>query len=417
MQGTSHLEIDLTAIDHNLAVLRRALISSGRSAKICAALKADAYGLGAVRIAKRLSIRAIDMIAVYTLDQARDLVDAAIQQPILVLMPAQGFDRSDSLYRAAQQGRIHFTIHDLHSLELVAALGERLGMALPVHVELDTGMARGGSNPETATQLVQQIADTRRLWLAGLSTQFASAGTDELMTFEQASMLADWAADLGDLVPSDCVMHLSNTSGVFRSAALHSGMVRVGAGLLGYASEHFGDPQAAELIDLAGELKPAVRWLSRIVHVQEVEAGRTVGYAAAWRATRRTRLGLVPVGYAEGYPYTLSSDLRHGAAGEMTKVGVSTANGTEYVDVIGRVSMDQIVIDLTDLDQEITIGSTVELYGNEKNAPNHVPTLAKAAGVNTYELLCRVNPKVPRVYLAVEEAKAVQRSDVAALAR
>ncbi|MEM1164881.1 MAG: alanine racemase [Planctomycetota bacterium] len=404
MAQTSHIEVDLVALDHNLAVIRRVI---GPNRRLCAVLKADAYGLGAVRVAKRLALRRVDMLAVYTLDQARDLLDASIALPILVLMPAEDFDRADSVYRAAAQGRLQLTVHDEASLRAAAELGERLGIPLAVHIELDSGMARGGRGPEEATELVRGVLGHTRLLLAGLSSHFASGASSELMTFEQAAVFAEWVESLGDLVPDECMLHIANTGGTFRSDALHATMVRVGAGLFGYAAFAFPANAEPQFADEAESLRPVVRWLSRVIHVGRVDSGRTVGYGGAWRATRPTRVGLVPVGYADGYPLSLSSDLRQGLPGRCTAVRVrfDSAQGEpswHEAQVIGRVSMDQLTIDLTDLPESVGLGAEVELFSADASAANALPALAQAAGSSVYELMCRMSPKIERRYLAVE---------------
>ncbi len=172
-------------------------------------------------------------------------------------------------------------------------------------------------------------------------------------------------------------------------------MVRVGLALFGYGPTEFADPEEFEFAEEAARLTPAVRWLSRIVQIKRIETGAPVGYGSTWRAPRPTRLGLVPVGYADGYPVALSN---------RAKVGVVTASASRaFAPVVGRVSMDQLMIDLTDLpEQEARIGSTVEVIGADPAAPNHLPTLAAQASMIAHELLLRLSARLPRQYLAVE---------------
>ncbi len=397
MTFTSRIEVDLSAVERNVAVLRRAI---GPATALCAVLKADGYGLGAVRLAKRLAIAGLEMIAVYTPDQARALVDASLpgNLPILILMPVRELERADPLYRALITGQVHLTLHDHDTFNAVADIAQALGVTVPVHVEVDTGMSRGGAAPADALTLITRAAEHPRLRLAGIFTHCAASDSDAAQTRAQAESFDRLLDAASSRIPKDCLIHQASTHGCFRSRALHRRMVRIGHGLLGYAAEDFADPHNIELLTLASELHPAVRWVSRIVQTKWIEPGTPVGYGCTWRAKRRTRLALVPVGYADGYPRQLSNKAR---------VGVELASGLRaYVPQIGTVSMDQITIDLTDLPETgLGVGSWVEIVGNDRTAPNHLPTLAKQAGTITHELLCRFGPRVPRHYIALEETR------------
>lgn len=401
MEQTSRLEIDLSAIERNVAAVRRAC-SSGRPQPVgvCAVLKADGYGLGAVRIAKRLEIAAADMIAVFTLDQARALCEANVRVPVLALMPVRTIRRTDPLYLPLSQGRLHLTVHDEAQVEALAKHADHLGTALPVHVEVNTGINRGGARPEEAERLVRRIAAHPRMTLAGVFTHFASAHKDRATTMRQHDIFSAWLERVKDCTPATCVVHESNSFGVYRSASLHRDMVRVGTALVGYCAEEYEDPETCELLERARELTPAVRWLSEVVHVSRAAAGETVGYGGTWRAARETRLALVPVGYADGYPLSLSS---RGVVAVTMDAGDGRTSVKGFCPVVGRVSMDQIVIDVTDMPAgAVKVGTAVELYGADPTAANYLPRLARAAGTITHELLCRFSPRVSRVYLAVE---------------
>jgi alanine racemase len=201
---------------------------------------------------------------------------------------------------------------------------------------------------------------------------------------------------MGPLVPQDCVIHEANTFGVFRAATYHRSMARVGLALLGYGAEEFSKPEEFAFAAEAERLRPAARWLSALVQTRTIDAGTPVGYAGTWSAQRSSRVGVVPVGYADGYPLALSN---------RAKMGVTLRSGVKaFVPVIGRVSMDQTMLDLTDLPEgEAGLGSEVEVFGNDRTAPNHLPTLAHQAGTITHELLCRLSPRLARHYIAVEQ--------------
>jgi len=405
---TSRIEVDLNAIGANVRALREVLTRAARGATIapggkqpatpgiCAVLKADAYALGAPRVAKRLGIAGVDMIAVYTPEQARALVEAAVMTPILLLMPVHDLDRSDALYRAAVRGTLHFAVHDEPTLSALATVSDRQGIVLPVHLELDTGMSRGGAHPDEAMRLLSRIRSLPRMKITGVFNHLASADGDENFTREQSEAFNRWLEQARPMLPPDVVIHEANTFATFRSTSCHRSMVRVGLALLGFAGEEFADPDHFEWSAEAATLTPAVRWVSTIVHSKWIEPGTPVGYGATWRAKRRSRIGLIPIGYADGYPLALSNQAR---------VGIETCGAPKaYVPVVGRVSMDQITVDLTDLpESQAGIGAVAEIYGNNRSALNHLPTLAKQAGTITHEMLCRMSPRLPRQYLSVEQ--------------
>lgn len=397
MEAPSRIEVDLTAVSHNVRLLREATPGTG----ICAVIKADGYGLGAARLAKRLEIEGVEMLAVSTPAVVRALADAAIRTPVLSLLPLPELARSDSLYRIASQGLLHQTVHDRDTLRAIVSDGDRLGISLPVHLEVDTGMSRGGCRPEIAMELLRLIREHHRLRLAGVFTHFASADTDADFTARQDAKFESFLEQAGDLIPPEARIHEANTFGAFRRRAYHRGMVRVGLALLGYASEEFDDPSSFELNETARKLRPVVRWESAIAQIKDIDAGERVGYVGTWTAPRKTTIGIVPVGYADGYPLALSNRSKVGLRIE----GPSGERLVTFVPVVGRVSMDQITVDLTDVGDAVARGAKVELISRDPTAPNHLPTLAHNAGTIAHELLCRLSPRLPRSYVATEDAR------------
>ncbi len=474
---TSRLELDLAAVERNLQTLRRTVnphTSHGAGAdiagqlkarghvpgphqeentrhehqavaprhdargtvNICAVVKQDGYGTGGVRLAKRLAASGVEMLAVYSLDEARQIADAVAKTPILVLMPVRQIDRHDPLYRHAAMGRIHLVVHDQGQLSSLSEMASRLGVNLPVHVQLDSGLARGGVCPADARQLVQQAAASMRVRIAGLMTHFASPCCDEQFTREQSRVFREFIESVKPMLreavaagraEGGMAVHAANSCATFRSSRYHGTMVRVGQGLLGYCSEEFAEHDADkfEFAEAARALTPAVRWTSSIAHVQSVPAGWPVGYGSTWRAPRHSKVALVPVGYADGYARALGGGYGVGWVGltarkwerpggaEIDELGAGNrttgetpGNGSViYAPVVGRVSMDQITVDVTDVPEQFAaVGAEVELFGRDKGGRNYLPTLAAAAGTITHELLCRIGPRVERVYRYPAEA-------------
>jgi alanine racemase len=387
------IEIDLGTIARNAAAIRRTV---GPSVGLCAVVKADAYGMGAVRVARALAKSDVSMLAVYSLDQARELVQAGISLPILVLSPVRSLERDDRVYWAASRGLIHLTIHDADNLKAITSIAEGLGINLPVHLDLDTGMGRGGAclndSPTGASALAARIVEHPRLRLAGVCTHWATSDTDGMHLRLQVERFERWISEMEHILPKDCTIHGSHTPGVFRGTRLHYGMVRVGIGLFGYASETFGPAERFDLGRAASDLTPSIRWATHVVHVKSVDPGWSVGYGCTWRAQRPTRLALLPVGYADGYPIALSNK---GA------VGIAMGDGrVALAPVVGRVSMDQMVVDVTDLPETlVAAGTEVELIGRHRGSPNGLAELAKAAGTIPHQLLTGLSARLPRRYV------------------
>jgi len=277
-----------------------------------------------------------------------------------------------------------------------------------VHLEIDTGMSRGGCRPDAAPELVRRINESRWLRLVGVATHFAKAKTDARFTARQLAAFDRALTRCAKLLPDDCIVHVANTCATIRARRYHKRMVRFGQAWAGLGAESLPD---GPLRRLAAGLKPIVTWRSELVQVKTIEAGTPVGYGARWTASRKTRLGLVPVGYADGYPTGLAAtdqDDRPPCA------GIEHGGAWHFGRVIGHVNMDQIVIDITGAPPDVGVGATVELIGTDPEAPNHLVALARTAGTVPHELLCRLSPRVPRIYHATERYDGASVAEAAA---
>ncbi len=402
MNETSRIRINLSAAEHNVRLVRRIV---GPQCALCPIVKADAYGLGAALVARHLVAAGANMLAVYTPQQAAELAKAAVGGPVLVLMPVREMQRADEAYRLLIQGRLHLTVHDGSHLEDLLRIAERFATIIPVHLEVDTGMSRGGCPPEEAPAVAQRISGNRWLRLAGVSTHFARSGDDARFTNRQAEEFDAVVEACGPAIPPDCVIHVANTFAILRSARFHRRMVRFGQAWVGFGAESMsaGDFRREGL-----ELRPIVSWRSQIVAVRTVRKGTTVGYGSRWTARRKSRIGLVSAGYADGYPVGAAST---DDSPKPPCVGVITgkrAYGQRFARVVGQVNMDQITIDLTDIappggdDSIVAPGTAVELIGTDPKAPNHVPNLARIAETIPHQILCSLNPRIRRTYHATE---------------
>lgn len=402
MSETSRIRINLSAVESNIRILRDVV---GPEPVICPIVKADAYGLGAAPIARHLVSAGAGMLAVYTSAQAAALARSAVGGPILVLLPVRQMQRIDEAYRLLIRGDLHLTVHDPGHLGDLGRIAERYATIIPVHLEVDTGMSRGGCGPAEAPVITQRISEHRWLRLAGISTHFARAGSDARFTNRQLSIFDAVLDTCSPAVPDDCLIHAANSVATLRHRRYHKTMVRVGQAWAGFGAEHLPDGPFRRQ---ATELRPIVTWKSNIVQIKTIERGTTVGYGSKWTARRRSRIGLVPVGYADGYPMGLgATDAEPKPA--CVRVDIEKTGGAAFVRVVGQVNMDQITIDLTDLASpgsrrgpKIGIGTEVELIGTDPRAPNHVPTLARSAGTVPHQVMCSLNPRIKRTYHATE---------------
>ena len=382
----SRLEVDLAALHRNVEAVR-ALV--GPDTVICGVVKKDAYGLGAVPVAHRMVKAGCGMVSVYAPDEAEQLIRGAVTAPILLLYPLRHLGRTDLLYRPASSAKLHLTVHDPEQLEALDAIGRTFGIRLPVHLYIDTGMSRSGLSPAEFSEALATQSDRKYLRTAGVMTHLATADNDPAFAAAQVERFDELLEQHRDAVPADATVHLANSYATLRAHRYHRAMVRPGLMLYGHGISDLAP--GGSVIDPAPQLTPVLRWISRLIHVQEYPAGSRVGYGATHTLQRPSTLGIVPVGYGDGYPLGLSN---------RSAVRVSQAERWHDAPVLGRVNMDQLAVDLTDIDadRDTLHGTEVEVYSNDPDAPNALPRLAELAGSHCYELLCRLSADLPRQY-------------------
>jgi alanine racemase len=343
--------ISLSALAHNLAIAKKHAPKS----KIMAVIKANAYGHGLIDAAHGLN--AADGFAVLRLSEAIDLREAGFNQTILLL---EGVFEAQELSIAASFG-VDTVVHCTPQIEML----ERAKLARPVavHLKMNSGMNRLGIPASQYPRVFQGLQKCKNVSQITLMTHFATADEEPGIAAQLATFQA---ATKGLQQP----ISLANSAAILRHPEAHADWVRPGIMLYG-ATPVSGTPTAAF------GLKPAMQLTSEIIAVQTLEKGDSVGYGNRFTAEKKTRVGIVACGYADGYP-------RHAPNGTPIVVcGKSTR-------LIGRVSMDMLFADLTDI-PEANIGSPVELWGEQ--VP--VDAVAEKAGTVGYELLCAVAPRVP----------------------
>ncbi len=404
MLPTSWLEISVDRLRRNALWWRRLLDRQAQPAsappRLGAVVKANAYGLGAVPVARALEQAGVDLLLVYSPAEAVELLEAGIRGRMLVFLPTRELDHP-LLRDAASRGQLQFSLDALDQLDALDALGRCLPSPIHAHLHVDTGMSRAGLQPHDAAAALELLPRRTGLRLAGIYSHFATASSNasfldqqnrRLDAFVDQHRAAIAACDDGTASASGVdgvLLHISSTYSACRHQPSLRHLVRVGLGLYGYGPELVNAP----LLSTDPPPLPVLRWVSRITHVQTWPAGATVSYERSFTLARPSRLAVVPAGYGAGYPWAL---------GNKSSVRVLDANGNSLGDapLRGQVNMDQIVIDLTDLPASIAVGSHVELISPDPAAPCSLPKLAALAASTPYELLCRLSPRLTRSYFA-----------------
>ncbi len=432
MTDTSWVEIDLAGLKHNVRTWRAMLaprsIDSPAGAglldvvqpRLCGVVKADAYGLGAKELGLALDTVGVDVLAVYSPSQADELLQHPLTKPVLMLMPVREKPQTVRLHNALVEGMLHFSVDSPDQLLVVAGFGESCGCQVPVHLALDTGMSRGGLNVEQFNQVVRHIPKLRHVRLAGVWTHFAAADCDAKTTEQQYQRFRKTLASNYRYIPADAICHAASTNASLRHSKYHMDMTRVGLGLLGYSALTVSaDDSINTHID---NLRPVMRWRSKLVHVRQYSKGASVGYNGTHRLSRDSFLGIVPVGYGDGYPLNLGNQAY---VGVLRRRDGESQPRTILAPVVGRVNMDQIIIDLTpgnhggakgskraagkakQLDSPLAqVDDVVELVSPDNTMPHSLPNLARMADSSPYEMLCRISPRVPRVYIETQQRTA-----------
>jgi len=360
-------EIDLGAVQRNLRRLRQTV---GPGVGIFGVVKADAYGHGAVPVARALE-PLCNALAVSLVEEGLELRAAGIRAPILVLGAYYNRHQDDVLAE-----RLTPVIYDRGDLDRFAAAAARRGRRAEVHVKIDTGMSRLGIAVGDLDATLARLADLPALRLAGLCTHFASADlpgpetTAEALDRFAACLRLAAAAGFQDLVN-----HAANSAATVRFSEARLDAVRPGLALYG--------AMPSETVSLPG-LEAALALRTRVMAVHDIAAGTTVSYGGLWRASRPSRVATLPIGYADGYPRHVRD--------------ASVLLGGRRIPIVGAVCMDMLMVDVTDL-PEAALAGAVTLIGRDGADVITVDDVARWAGTVSYEILCGISKRVPRVLL------------------
>jgi alanine racemase len=361
-------EIDLNALLHNLKEIRK-LTGSDRA--IMAVVKADAYGHGAVRISQTLEEAGVAALGVALVQEGIELRQGGIRLPILV-MGSILKEQIPPLFEY-QLTPVLFQDGLIPHLEKEA---EEQGVTLPVHIKIDTGMGRLGIQPGQLSSFIKEILRNKRIKIEGVMTHLSSA--DHIGSPQLSQQLTLWKKTLDELQnfqlqPSQ--IHLANSAAIASLRELDSNPVRPGLMLYGYSS--IRNPSLS--------LEPVLAFKTRIVHLKTVPAGTPVSYGGTFVTSRQSVIATLAVGYADGYWRALSN------------CGKVLIHGRR-VPIVGRVCMDMTMVDVTDLSR-VQIGEEAVLIGKQGKESISAEEVAGWIGTISYEVLCGIGKRVPRVYL------------------
>jgi len=373
MRPITYIEVDLDAIAHNVRAIKTHI---GPDVMLIAVVKANAYGHGAVEVARTALRHGASRLAVARAAEGIHLRQAGITAPILVMnytLPGE--------IEAACAHDLMLTVADRASVETVSALTGRLGRRLPVHVKIDTGMGRFGLLPDEALPFVEHAAGLPGVWIEGLYTHFAVADlADKDYTRHQFRVFEAVRAQLAAANHAIPVCHVANSAAALDLSEMRLDAVRAGIAIYGLRPSTEVDP--------AVPLRPALALKSHVARVRTLPAGASISYGRTYITPHAMPVALIPVGYGDGYHRLLSNR------------GAVLING-QRAPIVGRVCMDQFVVDVSGAGP-VALGDEVVLIGSQGEARITADEVAAWAETINYEVTTGLLPRAPRVYLGAD---------------
>ncbi len=365
----TRVEIDLDAIARNFDAVREKA-----GVKVMAVVKADAYGHGAIQIARLLEDKCA-FFGVSSMLEAMELRQAGLSTPILIL----GQTPVNAFPTAIREG-IRPTIFRYEDAVALSNAAVEAGIAAPFHFAVDTGMSRiGFQADETSADICANIAKLPGLVPEGLFSHFATADCADLGRAEnQARLFENFNRMLKARGVEIPIRHLDNSAGLMNFDC-HYEMVRSGIVTYGMYPSQEVSPDLLKL-------EPALKWLSRVTHVKTLPAGREISYGGTFVTTRDTVVATIPVGYADGYRRNLSGKFHVLIRGKKAPI-------------LGRICMDQLMVDVTDI-PGVALNDRVVLVGNYDQETITMEQISAAADSFNYEFVCGISRRVPRIYIS-----------------
>ncbi|MBZ0186956.1 MAG: alanine racemase [Candidatus Obscuribacterales bacterium] len=372
------VEVDLAAIEHNVAVVNSWIKRPVNACRLMAVVKSDAYGHGAPSVAEVLSASGADCFGVASVDEGSQLRASGIEKKIVILSPAPFWALENAI-----ANKLDLTITSLKQAQALDIAARKADKQASVHIKVDSGMHRLGIDPRALNEILDFIDSAKALELQSVFSHLAKAGDRQasLAQFDVFSPLMETIRNSSKY--KALPFHLASSEATRSIPDIHLDMVRVGLYLYGL------EPRST-----ANDLKPAMSVRGRINHIGSLPEGESAGYNGTWTATRPSRLASIPIGYADGVDRRLSNQMAGTIFGKSIKQ-------------VGLISMDQMMFDITDL-PEAEEGDVITLIGpgEKKHAgksPDSSSSLklcdwASSLDTITYELACRLRARLPRIY-------------------
>ena len=364
--------VNLGNIKHNIEEAAKRI---PENTGIMAVIKADGYGHGAVAVARTLAdMKCVWGYAVATIDEAMEIVHIGCDKPILIL----GYV-APSMYGLAVANDIRIPVFDLHSAAKINAVAAQLGKKCKVHIKVDTGMGRIGIAPnDRGLEFVEQTSLMGNLEIEGIFTHFARADEkDKSSAMKQAELFASFLKKLEEKGINIPLKHCANSAVIMDMPDLHFDIVR--SGIITYGLLPSADVDAGAL-----SLKPAMEIRSSVIFIKDVPEGTSISYGGTYVTDKPCRIATVSIGYADGFPRSLSNK------------GVVLIRGKRYK-VVGRVCMDQLMVDV-EMNDDIEVGDIVTIVGRDGDEEISMDEFAELSGRINYEAVCDIGKRVPRVY-------------------
>ena len=366
-------EIDLDALAHNLRVIRE---RAGADVRVMAAVKANAYGHGAAECARRLEAEGVDWFGVALPEEGTELRRAGITRPVLCL---GGFWRGQET--ACLQKRLTPVVYRLDMIESLDRAAREANLTADIHVKIDTGMGRLGVRADQVSEFAQAARRFMNIRIDGLMTHLAAADdeTKEDFTGDQLRRFQSAVQIFRDHGFAPAFIHASNSAATFAHDRNGENMVRPGGTLYGFTR----DVLPANI--QTPQLRPVMSLYSRIMLLKMVPRGERLGYGCTFETKRDSLIATLPIGYDDGYRRALSNRGRVIVRGK-------------FAPVVGRVSMDLTLIDVTDV-PGVQVDDQVILLGDDRNNTITAEEIAEAAGTISYEISCGISNRVPRKFV------------------
>lgn len=377
---TSWAEVDLAAIKSNAQAIQKYIQHSGTTPSVVhliAVIKADAYGHGAIPVARTLRDETA-MFAVATVQEAVKLRDAGIEKPILILFNAVS-DEAETIARY----QLTPSVCESTLCEGLSRVARTLNQCIRVHVDVDTGMNRGGVRYTEAVRFIQWLTSLYGIAVEGIFTHFATADeTDKSYAHLQLDRFKSVISELSHLNLRPPIVHTANSAATLTLPDSHFDAVRVGLSLYGiYPSPDSSVSSASHAI----RLRPSLSWKARVICVHEAGAGESVGYGCTYKTHRSMRLATLQVGYADGYPRSLSN------------LGEALIGGKRSQSA-GGICMDATVFEINP-PVDVSVGDEAVLIGTQGADEITADQVAAQAGTISYEILTGIGKRVRRVHI------------------